>query len=250
MKKVFSVLFVLVFVLGLALLNVKLIVKAEMNSTLAPGEWQVPTSVKLKIVDVSTDGVPSYLKLVAEVIQISAPAKICHKFSGAQYDWVAEVRQLVDDSWVKIKTTTTLSNTTGEGSYTACAQAKKAGTYALFAYYHVAVAEVAPGNEDTYENSDKWTRGTVVQLDLVNNPGPEWLDLYSNGIKVTSGGEICHPFPAGVKNMVAEIRQLKDGVWTRITTSFKYIPPVDGLYMACAKAPEAGTYALFGFISR
>lgn len=131
-----------------------------------------------------------------------------------------------------------------------CAQAKKAGTYALFAYYHVAIAEVVPGNEDPAELSGRWTRGTEIQLDMANNPGPEWLDLYSNGIKVTSSGEICHPFPAGVNNMVVEIRELKEGVWTRLRTTFKNIPPVDGIYMACAKAPEAGTYALFGYVSK
>jgi hypothetical protein len=120
----------------------------------------------------------------------------------------------------------------------------------LFAYYHVAVAEVAPGNEDTYENSDKWTRGTVVQLDLINNPGPEWLDLYSNGIKVTTTGELCHPFPAGVAKMSAEIRELKDGKWVKVPTTFKYVPAIDGICMACAKVTEAGTYSLFGYISK
>ncbi|PKO01160.1 MAG: hypothetical protein CVU42_01565 [Chloroflexi bacterium HGW-Chloroflexi-4] len=249
MKKVFSVLLVLVFVMGLSLVNVQFVVKAEMNSIFAPGDWQVPSSVKAKAVDVTAEGAPSYLKLVTNGISINAPAKICHQFTGAQYDWVAEVRQLVDETWVKVKTTTTLDNTSGESYFKSCAQANKAGTYALFAYYHVAVAEVSPGNEDTYENSDKWTRGTVTLLDMLNNPAPEWLDLYSNGIKVTSIGEICHPFPSGVRNMVAEIRELKSGVWTKIKTSFKYIPPIDGVYMACAKAPEAGTYALFGYVS-
>ncbi len=249
MKKSFSVLFVLVVVLGVSLVNVQFTVKAEMNSIFAPGEWQVPTSVKAKAVDVTADGAPSYLQLVTNGITINAPAKICHQFTGAQYDWVAEVRQLVDETWVKVKTTTTLVNTSGESVFTACAQAKKAGTYALFAYYHVAVADVGPGNEDTCENSDKWTRGTVTILDMLNNPAPEWLDLYSNGIKVASSGEICHPIPAGVTNMVAEIWELKSGVWTKIKTTNKYIPPIDGVYMACAKAPEAGIYALFGYIS-
>ncbi|MBA4385026.1 MAG: hypothetical protein C0410_09840 [Anaerolinea sp.] len=251
MKKVLTGLFVLVFVMGMVLLNIPQIVKAEMSSPFAPGSWQFPATVTGKVVTVTKDGAPSYLELFTDGIKISAPALICHQFDAAGHNWVAEIRQLVDNSWVKIKTTTKLDSTTGESAFMACAQAKKAGIYALFAYYHVAVAEdVDPGNEDTFENSDKWTRGTVTQLDLLNNPAPEWLDLYSNGIKVTSIGEICHPFPTEVKNMVAEIRELKSGVWTKIKTYYKYIPPIDGIYMACAKAPEAGTYALFGYISK
>ena len=252
MKKVLTALLVFVLVLGMELVNVQLTAKAEVSSPFAPGAWQYPATVTGKVVPVTKDGAPSYLELFTDGIKISAPALICHQFDAAGHDWVAEIRQLVDKTWVKVKTTTKLDSTSGESFYMACAQAKNAGTYALFAYYHVASADavVEPGNDDPTELSDKWTRGTAIPLDMANNPGPEWLDLYSNGVKVKSSGEICHPFPAGVKNMVAEIRQLKDGVWTRLRTTFKYIPPIDGTYMACAKAPEAGTYALFGYVSR
>lgn len=252
MKRILNLFLILVLVLGMELVNVQLIVKAEVSSPFAPGVWQFPATVTGKVVAVTKDGAPSYLELFTDGIKISAPALICHQFDAAGHNWVAEIRQLVDNTWVKIKTTTKLDSSTGESVFMACAQAKKAGTYALFAYYHVAevAAAVEPGNDDPTELSDKWTRGKAIPLDMANNPGPEWLDLYSNGIKVTSSGEICHPFPSGVKNMVAEIRELKDGVWTRLHTTFKTIPPVDGTYMACAKAPEAGTYALFGYISR
>jgi hypothetical protein len=252
MKKIFTGLFVLVFVLGLTLVNVQLIAKAETSSPFAPGVWHFPVTVTGKVVTVTKDGAPSYLELFTDGIAISAPALICHQFDAAGHNWVGEIRQLVDKTWVKVKTTTKLDSTSGESVFMACAQAKKAGTYALFAYYHVpiVVSDAVPGNEDTAELSGSWTRGTEIQLDLANNPKPEWLDLYSNGVKVTSSGEICHPFPASDKKMVVEIRELKDGVWTRLRTTFKTIPPVDGKYMACAKAPEAGTYALFGYVSK
>ena len=243
MKKVFTGLFVLVFVLGMVFVSVPQAVEAASGSSLAPGDWQVPAPVIGTVVEVTAVGAPSYLQLLTTGIKITAPAKICHQFTGAAYNWVGEIRQLVDKTWVKVATTTSLVPATGEGIYTACAQANKVGTYALFAYYHVAVTDVKPGNEEVVEQSGKWSRGTEVSLDLTKNPGPAWLDVYSNGIKVTTSGEICHPFPAGVKGMVAEIRELKDGVWAKLATTFKYVPTVEGIYTACAKAPEAGTYS-------
>lgn len=251
MKKVLTGLFVLVLVLGMALMNVPQIVKADTSSFLAPGEWQVPAPVIGTVVDVTAEGAPSYLKLITNGIQISAPAKICHEFAGAQYNWVAEIRQLVDKTWVKLNTTTTLVKTNEASYYTACAQANKVGTYALFAYYHEIVsADVAPGNAEVVELPGLWTRGNVVELDFVKNPAPEWLDNYATGIKVTTVGELCHPFPAGVAKMNAEIRELKDGKWVKVPTTFKYVPAIDGIYTACAKVTEAGIYSLFGYISK
>lgn len=249
MKKAFSGLLVLVLVLGLALMNAPQIVKADTSSFLAPGEWQVPAPVIGTVVSVTADGAPSYLKLITNGISITAPAKICHKFSGAQYDWVAEIRQLVDKTWVKIPTTTAEVKTNDGSYYNACAQANKVGTYALFAYYHVAVSDVVPGNAEVVEIPGLWNRGNVVELNFVKNPAPAWLDVYSTGIKVTTAGELCHPFPAGAKGMVAEIRVLKDGKWDKVKTTFKYIPAGEGTYSACVNA-EAGTYVLLGYVAK
>ncbi len=250
MKKVLTGLFVLVFVLGMALVNVPQIVKADTSSSLAPGEWQVPAPVIGTAVEVTSVGAPSYLQLITNGIKITAPALICHQFRGAGYNWIGEIRQLVDKTWVKVKTTTSLVPATGEGLYVACGQANSAGTYALFAYYHVAVAEVLPGNEDVAEMSGRWNRGTEISVNMEANPGPEWLDNYSNPIKVTTVGDICHPFPAGVEGMVAEIRELKEGVWLKMPTTFKYVPTIEGVYTACANANEAGTYSLFGYVQK
>lgn len=250
MKKVFTGIFVLVFVMGMIFANVPQIVKADTSSTLAPGEWQVPAPVIGTVVSVTAVGAPSYLQLITNGIKISAPAKICHQFTGAGFDWVGEIRQLVDKTWVKVKTTTALVPATGEGVYTACAQANKVGTYALFAYYHVAVDVVAPGNEEIVEQSGKWSRGNEVSLNFTANPRPSWLDNYSNGIKVMSSGELCHPFPAGPKGMTAEIRELKDGAWVKVANTYKYIPTIEGVYSACVMAKEGGTYTLMGYVQK
>lgn len=250
MKKVFTGLFVLVFVMGMILVNVPQIVKADTSSSLAPGEWQVPAPVIGTSVEVTAVGAPSYLQLITNGIKISAPALICHEFRGAGYSWVGEIRQLVDKTWVKVKTTTELVPATGEGVYTACAQANTVGTYALFAYYHVAVDVVTPGNEEIVEKSGLWSRGNVVSIDYANNPRPSWLDSYSNGIEVMTAGELCHPFPAGPSGMTAEIRELVDGVWVRVTNTYKYMPTIEGVYTACVTAPDAGIYTLFGYVQK
>lgn len=249
MKKVFTGLFVLLFVMGMIFANAPQIANAASGSALAPGDWQVPAPVIGTVVEVTAVGAPSYLQLLTVGIKITAPAKICHEFRGAGYSWVGEIRQLVDKTWVKVKTTTELVPATGEGVYTACAQANKVGTYALFAYYHVAVEEVAPGNAEIVELSGMWNRGNVVSLDMTTNPGPSWMDNYSNGIEVMSAGELCHPFPSAT-GMVAEIRELKAGVWVKQVTTFKYIPTIEGTYSACTMAKEAGTYTLFGYIQK
>jgi len=250
MKKVLTGLFVLVFVVGMALVNVPQFVQAAPNSSLAPGEWQVPLPVIGTAVEVTSVGAPSYLQLITNGIKITAPALICHQFRGAGYNWVGEIRQLVDKVWVKVKTTTAMAPVPNEGIYTACAQANQVGTYALFAYYHVAVTEVTPGNEEVVEISGLWNRGNIVSLDFTANPRPSWLDSYSNGIAVTTAGELCHPFPNGPTGMTAEIRELKDGTWLKMKTTFEYMPTIEGTYSACTIAPEAGIYTLFGYVQK
>lgn len=247
MKKVFTGLFVVVFALGMVFLSVPQNVEASPGSALAPGEWQVPLPVIGTVVNVTAAGAPSYLQLLTTGIKISAPATICHEFRGAGFDWIGEIRQLVDKTWVKLPTTTALMPATGEGVYTACAQANFAGTYALFAYYHPTKAVVEPGNEDIAEISGNWSRGTVISLDMELTPAPAWLNVYSNPVKTKDSGTICHPFTAGVSGVIAgQIRELKDGNWAKLTTTFMWVPDEEGVYMACAFAPEAGTYMLMG----
>lgn len=247
MKKVFTGLFVIVFVLGMVFVSVPKDVEAASDSALSGGDWQVPLPVVGTEVTVTSAGAPPYLQLITTGIKITGPAKICHPFRGASYDWIGEIRQLVDKTWVKLPTTTTMVPATGEGIYTACAEAYYAGTYALFAYYHPTDALVEPGNVDIAELSGDWNRGTQITLDLGANPPPDWLNVYSNPVMTKYSGEICHPFRAGASGVIAgQIRELKDGSWVKLTTTFKWVPDVEGAYTACAYAPGPGTYILMG----
>lgn len=94
----------------------------------ADGAWSTGREVTLDI------AANLELQSFGNGVVITAPAEICHAFSGGQFGWVAVIRRFVDGVWVKVPTTQGwIPNT--EGTYTACAQAPSAGTYALFAYY-------------------------------------------------------------------------------------------------------------------
>ncbi len=92
-----------------------------------------------------------------------------------------------------------------------------------------------------------WNIGTEFTLDLTSNPAPTWLQLLSRGDVITSPARICHPFRGGQFKWVGEIRQLLDGQWVKIETETGYLNGSEGQFVACANAPVAGTYALFGY---
>lgn len=91
--------------------------------------------------------------------------------------------------------------------------------------------------------------GTGTELDVTTSAAsaPNWLQLLGNGIKLEAGSKICHPLRGGQYGWVGEIRQLKDGKWIKLSTTNGWVPTTEGLYMSCAQAPAAGTYALFGY---
>lgn len=93
------------------------------------------------------------------------------------------------------------------------------------------------------------TTGTGTELDITNSvaTAPNWLQLLAKGIKLEAGSKICHPLRGGQYGWVGEIRQLKDGKWIKLATTNGWVPSTEGEYMACATAPSAGTYALFGY---
>ncbi len=95
--------------------------------------------------------------------------------------------------------------------------------------------------------SGDWTEGNPVEVDLVTNPAPAWLQLVAGGTKTIEAGEICHPFRGGQFYWVGEIRQLKDGKWIKLATTVDWSPNKEGKLMACANAPAAGIYALFAW---
>ena len=91
-----------------------------------------------------------------------------------------------------------------------------------------------------------WNTGTQVTLNMDKTPAPSWLQIFSEGVKITGAAKICHPFNKGLDNWVGLIYELKDGKWTKLPTTMSR-PSDEGAYMACANATEAGTYALFGY---
>ncbi len=92
-----------------------------------------------------------------------------------------------------------------------------------------------------------WNTGTAVEINLKTNPAPSWLQLFSMGVKITDEAKICHPFDRGLNDWIGEIYQLKDGQWSKLPTTLAWVPNKEGHYTACAQAPSAGTYALFGY---
>jgi hypothetical protein len=93
-----------------------------------------------------------------------------------------------------------------------------------------------------------WTTGTGVDVSNLTNGIPVWLQLLSTeGVSLTAASQICHPLRGGQFGWVGEIWEYKNDRWVKLDTTNGWVPSVEGNYMSCAKAPEAGVYALFGY---
>lgn len=201
--------------------------------------WNTGEAVKI---DYKLNPVPSWLQVFSEGVKIDKAATICYPFDRGRFLWVGNIYQLKENRWIKQPTTMKwLPN--NEGYYSACTDAKEAGTYVLFGYYDGPTLTPTP----TPDLSGNWNIGTEIDVDIIKNPAPSWLKLLSKGVYVVHKTEICHPFNFGLHGWVGEIRQLKDGKWIKIDTISEWLPSTEGIYSACASAPEAGTYALFGY---
>ena len=93
-----------------------------------------------------------------------------------------------------------------------------------------------------------WQGGDDVTVDMEENPAPEWLQLLTNPVKVTTAGNVCHEFRGGQFYWVGEIRQLLEGQWLKVDSTAGWVPTEEGKYMICFEA-EPGTYALFAYFS-
>ncbi|KAF0146887.1 MAG: Uncharacterized protein FD187_3177, partial [bacterium] len=89
--------------------------------------------------------------------------------------------------------------------------------------------------------------GAEVAIDLEAAPAPAWLQLLAKGLKIEAPARICHPFRGGQFGWTADIRRLVNGKWVKLATSADWVPSREGKFTACAQAPAAGTYALFGY---
>jgi hypothetical protein len=95
--------------------------------------------------------------------------------------------------------------------------------------------------------TNDWTGGDVTTVDFTKYPAPNWLQLMTDPVKVTTPGKICHDFRGGQFYWTPEIRELKDGKWIKIPSTAGWVPTTEGKYVVCAQAPAVGVYALFGF---
>jgi hypothetical protein len=106
------------------------------------------------------------------------------------------------------------------------------------------VSGVAPGDWE-------WTSATVVgdevaMESLLTTPAP-WLQLITKGIEIKAPATICHSFRGAQFGWSGSIYKLAGETWVKQVTTTEWMPTTEGRLMACAKAPSAGVYALFGY---
>lgn len=178
MRRLTKAAIVIVFVLGLVLGIAPQKVQALPPPTpsIADGTWN--TGVETPI-DLTLHPAPyAWYQLPAAGVTISAPGTICHEFRGGQFGWVADVRELVNGTWVKVETTQGWLNG-NEAAYAVCATAPEAGTYALFTYYIKPAVQTAAEKLprcDGFEIS-----GIVLNADMGGGYGGLYLYSYPPG---------------------------------------------------------------------
>lgn len=104
---------------------------------------------------------------------------------------------------------------------------------------------VAPGSWDS-----SGVPSSEIPMYLVTTPGPAWLQLLTNGLELSAPATICHPFRGAQFGWTGEIRMLDGDTWVKLPTTVKWTPTGEGKFIACATAPAAGTYALFGYFDK
>lgn len=164
MKKLLIVVVMIVSFFVLVFISFPKNVQAGYSATkqvLAAGNWNTGTEVE---VDLSKAPAPEWLQLMTtSAVVIKEPARICHELGGGKFHWVGEIRKLKDGKWIKIETENGWSPDE-EGTFTSCAQAPSAGTYALFAYYNgpqeVFFATEAPAQECGI--NEEWVNGSCA----------------------------------------------------------------------------------------
>ncbi len=126
---------------------------------------------------------------------------------------------------------------------------KKALTTLFIALFSASLLFITPDKAQATSPADgNWNTGTEIKIDLEKNPEPNtWVDLLTQGVQVDKKTEICHPFRGAQFHWVPEIRRLVKGQWQKLETTIRRIPNNEGPFWACANAPAAGTYALFGY---
>lgn len=128
MKRVINFIMSISFIFCISLFMAPEKVEAK-DTKVASGAWITGTEVEVDAL------VPADLNLLTKGVKIAKPGLICHPFSGGQFHWVGEIRQLKNGEWQKLDTTNDWYPDK-EGQFMSCSQAPAAGTYALFGYYN------------------------------------------------------------------------------------------------------------------
>ncbi len=100
---------------------------------------------------------------------------------------------------------------------------------------------------EVWELYSEGVAGEEIPMYTITTAPREWLQLKANGLKVDGATKICHGFDAGRYGWTGEIFRLVGDAWVKLPTTVGWVPTEEGSYMACAIAPAAGTYALFGY---
>lgn len=90
--------------------------------------------------------------------------------------------------------------------------------------------------------------GTIIpQYQLAATYDPDYALLQSEGVHLSGGTQLCHPYPGGQFGWNAEIRVLTNTGWQPVPTVNQWVPDEEGKFMTCAQVWSSGTYAIFGY---
>lgn len=91
------------------------------------------------------------------------------------------------------------------------------------------------------------TGSTIPQYQLAPTNDDDYATLQSEGIHLSGGAQLCHPYPGGQFGWNAEIRVLTHTGWQSVPTTNAWVPDEEGKFMTCANVWYGGTYAVFGY---
>jgi hypothetical protein len=108
--------------------------------------------------------------------------------------------------------------------------------------------------KDTRPAAGSWSwdnenvTGTIIpQYQLAPTSDDDYALLQSEGVHLSGGTQLCHPYPGGQSGWTAEIRVLTSSGWHSVPTVNQWVPDKEGKYMTCAQVWSSGTYAVFGY---
>lgn len=119
------------------------------------------------------------------------------------------------------------------------------------AIFFVNVSDISAVLAEKYSGSwvlpDSSEPFDLVIIDEEVESAPNWLQRFSDGIKINTPNQICYNFRYGDYKWIPQIRLYKDNSWVKIPTTTSRIFGEERPLYACAEAPRAGIYALFGY---